>query len=157
MKLSVSLLADGQIIPAGAEVDPSIVPDHIKKQYELSIQPKKKVPKDHQGARYCDAQGNLITDWDEHLACAREGGLENLVQVQCRSAGLPGQRPRLMITLQRLKQVLSHYLDSDEFTWKDCIVVARARGGTTTPDIAERHHGMSQTGGFTFFLQWLEM
>jgi hypothetical protein len=55
------------------DVDSSIVPDDIRKQHELSPhRPKKKVPKDHTGARYCDAQGNLITDWDEHLAAERE-------------------------------------------------------------------------------------
>ena len=66
------MLSGGQFIPAGVDVDPSIVPDHIKKQHEPSKQPKKKVPKDYQGPRYCDAQGNSITDWEEHLAAQRE-------------------------------------------------------------------------------------
>jgi hypothetical protein len=34
LSLSVSLLADGRVIPAGVDVDSSIVPDPVKKQYE---------------------------------------------------------------------------------------------------------------------------
>ena len=41
-----------------------------------------------------------------------------------------------MITLERLKEVLSYGPYLGEFTWKDIPVVARARGGTTTPDMA---------------------
>jgi hypothetical protein len=41
-----------------------------------------------------------------------------------------------MITLERLKEVLSYDPESGEFTGRICTVVARARGGATTPDMA---------------------
>jgi hypothetical protein len=72
MKLADNIILDGKFIPRGVDIDPALIPPHIKKESGLITQPKKKVPKNYQGPRYADAQGKLITDWGEHLAAQQE-------------------------------------------------------------------------------------
>ena len=74
----------------------------------------------------------VVPESEEARARAREA-LKTWLQVFCQSSRFPGQRPRLMITLERLKEVLSYNRYSGEFTWKDMHVVARARGATRRP------------------------
>ena len=65
MKLSVNLISGGRFIPAGIDVDPALVPEHIKKTYDRSTQAQKKVPKYFQGPRLTREDGTVITDQEE--------------------------------------------------------------------------------------------
>jgi hypothetical protein len=59
-----------------------------------------------------------------------------------------------MITLERLKEVLSYNPCSGEFTWKDIAPsLQEHEAARLRPIWRERRRCTSQTGGFTFFLR----
>ena len=73
MRLTVNLIdANSVWHPVGEDIDESLIPQAIREKYSAAAQPPRRVPDDYQGQRFIREDGTPITDWEEHLAAARE-------------------------------------------------------------------------------------